>query len=111
MLIEDLNAEPSETSVTGFCKIYNLTNSIKKNDLMVSERSECFQDFMFTEIALSDFHKMTVNGNKNVLLLNKCFLQFTTFNLKSFSKSFHQQNVPLKTPQKLMNITLEKYAA
>ena len=78
---------------------------------MVSERPKCFQGFMFIEIALSDFHKMSFNGNKNVLLLHKCFLQFNTFSLKSLSKSSHQQNVPLKTPQKLMNITLEKYAA
>lgn len=35
MLIVDLNVEPDETSVTGFCKIYNLTNLIKKNVAMI----------------------------------------------------------------------------
>ena len=56
MLIGDINAEPTEATVSDFCKIYNLKHLIKdktcfKNptkptciDLIVTNKPKCFQD-------------------------------------------------------------------
>ena len=64
MLIGDVNAEPTEATVSNFCEIYNLKLLIKdktcfKNpikptriiDLMITNRPKCFQDSVVIETA------------------------------------------------------------
>ena len=76
MLISDLNAKQAEGTISDFCKIYNLKHLIKdktcfKNpikptciDLIVTNRSKCFQDSMVIDTGLSDFHKMSATFMK-----------------------------------------------
>ena len=71
MLIGDLNAEPTEATVSNFCEIYNLKHLIKdktcfKNptkptciNLIARHKPKCFQDTVVIETGLSDFHKMS----------------------------------------------------
>ena len=76
LLIGDLNAETTETTVSDFCETYNLKHLIKvktcfKNptkptciDLIATNRPKCFQDTMVLEIGLSDFHKISATDIK-----------------------------------------------
>ena len=71
MLIDDLNAETTETTVFDFCKTCNLKHLIKvkrcfKNttkptciDLIATNRPKCFQDTIVIKIGLSDFHEIS----------------------------------------------------
>ena len=64
--------EPTDTTLSNFCKIYNMENLIKdkicfKNpnkpsciDLNITNRPENFQISMVIETGLSDFHKMCI---------------------------------------------------
>ena len=70
LLLGDFNAEPTTTTVSDFCEIYNLKNIIKdktcfKNpspstctDLMITNQPRSFKHSAVIEIGLSDFHKM-----------------------------------------------------
>ena len=85
MLVGDLNAEPAEATVSGFCEIYNLKHLSKdktcfKNptkptciDLIVTNKPKCFQNYMVIETGLSDFHKMSATVMK-MYILNKSLL-------------------------------------
>ena len=76
ILLGDLNAEPSEQTVSDFCQIYDCNNIIKENtcfknpenpsciDLIITNRPKCFQDSMAIETGLSDFHKMVLTVMK-----------------------------------------------
>ena len=74
MLIDDLNAEPTEAAVSDFCKICNLKKHLIKDktcfenpikptwiDLIVTNRPKYFQ---VTVLGLSDFHKMSATFMK-----------------------------------------------
>ena len=68
----DFNTEPTDTTLSNFCEIYNLKNPIKdktcfKNpdkttciDLIITNRPKSFQNSMVIETGLSDFHKMCI---------------------------------------------------
>ena len=72
ILFGDLNSEPTVSAVSDFCQIYGCKYLIKdktcfKNlenlsciDLMITNRPKCTQNSVTLEIALSDFHKMTL---------------------------------------------------
>ena len=76
MFIGDLNAEPTEATVSDFYEIYNLKHLIKdktcfKNptkptciDLIITNRPKCFQDSVVIETGLSDSHKMSATVTK-----------------------------------------------
>ena len=76
ILIGDLNAEPTETTVFDFCEIYSLKPLMKnktcfKNptkrtciDLIITSRRKCFQDTMVIERGLPDFQKMSATVMK-----------------------------------------------
>ena len=76
LLLGDFNAEPTTTTVSDFCEIYNLKNIIKdktcfKNpsastciDLMITNRTRPFKHSMVVKTGLSDFHKMCVTVMK-----------------------------------------------
>ena len=124
MLIGDLNAEPTEAAVSGFCEIYNLKHLIKdktcfKNpakpsciDLIVINRPKCFQDTVVFETGLTDFHKMSVIVIKMYYAKQKPsivhYRKFKNFCNDSFikhtelllSKLCDQQNVPFKIATK-----------
>ena len=73
----DYNAEITETNMSPFCEIYNLTNIIKqptcfKNpsnpsciDLFLTNNANCFQKFSVFETGLSYFHKLIVTVMKS----------------------------------------------
>ena len=120
MLIGDLNAEPTKAAVSDFCKIYNLKHLIKdktcfKNptkptciDLIVTNRSTCFQETVVFKTGLSDFHKMSVTVIKMYYAKQKPSIvhypKFKNFCNDSFikhaelllSKLCDQQIVPFK---------------
>ena len=134
MLIGDLNAEPTEATVSDFCEIYNLKHLIKdktcfKNptkptciDLIITNRPKCFQDSVVIETGLSDFHKMSATVMKMYYTKQKPsivrYRKFKNFCNDSFikdielllSKLCHQQNVPFKILKESVNITLDKHA-
>ena len=134
ILIGDPNAEPAEANVSDFCEIYNLKYLIKdktcfKNptkptciDLIVTHRPKCFQDSMFIETGLSDFHKMSATVMKMYHTKQKPsivhYRNFKNFCNDSFikdielllSKLFNQQNIPFKILKEPVNITLDKHA-
>ena len=72
LLVGDFNSEICETTLHYFCQTYNLTNLVTeatcfKNvsnpsliDLMLTNKSKCFQHSLNIESGLSDHHKMTV---------------------------------------------------
>ena len=76
LLLGDFNSEMSEEDMKNFCETYNLTNLIKEPtcfksvenssciDVMLTNRSICFENSMTIETGLSDFHKMTVTVMK-----------------------------------------------
>ena len=134
MLIGDLNAEPTEATICDFCEIYNIKHLIKdkkcfKNstkpiciDLIVRNRSSCFQDTVFVETGLSDIHKMSVKVTKMYYTKQKPsiahYRKLKNFCNNSFikdielllSKLCNQQNVPFKILKESVNITLGKNA-
>ena len=71
LLFGNFNAEPTTTTISDFCEIYNFKNIIKdkgcfKNpsaptlDLMITNRPRSFKHSMVVETGLSDFHKVCV---------------------------------------------------
>ena len=71
ILLGNHNSEPTEQAVRDFCQIYECKNLIKDNtcfknrekpsciDLIITNRTKCFQNSVTLETGLSDFHKMT----------------------------------------------------
>ena len=134
MLIGDLNAEPSEATVSDFCEIYNLKQLIKdktcfKNptkptciDLIITNRPKCFQDSLVIETGLSYFHKMSATvmkmyytKQKPSIVRYRKFKNFCNdFFIKDIelllSKFFNQQHVSFKILKESVNITLDKHA-
>ena len=134
MLIGDLNAEPTEATVSDFCEIYNLKHLIKdktcfKNpikptciDLIITNRPKCFQDSVVIETGLSDFHKMSATFMQMYYTKQKPSIvryhKFKNFCNDSFvkdielllSKLCNQQNVLFKILKESVNITLDKHA-
>ena len=72
ILIGDINAEESDTTIKDFCDIYSFKNLIKDAtcfkipdkpkciDPMLTSRNRSFQNSCVNDTGLSDFHKMTV---------------------------------------------------
>ena len=134
MLIGDLNAEPTEATVSNFCEIYKLKHLIKdktcfKNptkptciDLLITNMPKCFQDSVVIETGLSDFHKMSATVMKMYYTKQKSsivhYRKFKNFCNNSFikdielllSKLCNQQHVLLKIIKESVNITLDKQA-
>ena len=134
MLIGDLNAKPTEATVSDFCEIYDLKHLIKDKtcfrsptkptcvDLIITNRPKCFQDSVVTETSLSDFHKMSATVMKMYYTKQKPsivgYRKFKNFWNDSFikdielllSKSCNQQNVTFKILKESVNITLDKHA-
>ena len=71
MVLEDFNAETSNTTISEICATYNLKNLIKEPkcskslenptciDIILTNRPKCFQKSNVFETGLSDFHKLT----------------------------------------------------
>ena len=71
MVLEDFNAETSNTTISEICATYNLKNLIKEPtcskslenptcvDIILTNRPQCFQKSNVFETGLSDFHKLT----------------------------------------------------
>ena len=134
LLLGDFNAEPTTTTVSDFCEIYNLKNIIKdktcfKNpsaptciDLMITNRPRSFQHSMVVETGLSDFHKMCVtvmktyyNKQKPSIVKYRKFKNFSNDaflkDLKSLLSKFdNEKNVPISSLKETVNRTLEKHA-
>ena len=76
ILIGDFNSEMSEEAMNSFCSIYNLKSLVHdytcfKNidnpsciDLILTNKSLCFQNTSVIDNGLSDFHKLTLNTMK-----------------------------------------------
>ena len=76
LLLGDFNSEMNEEHMKNFCETYNLTNLITDPtcfksvenpsciDVMLTNRSTCFENSMVIETGLSDCHKMTVTVMK-----------------------------------------------
>ena len=76
LLLGDFNSEICEEHMQDFCETYNLTNLIRDPtcfkslenpsciDVMLTNRSACFENSMTIETGLSDCHKMTVTVMK-----------------------------------------------
>ena len=76
LLLGDFNSEMSEQDMKDFCETYNLTNLITDPtcfksvenpsciDVMLTNRSLCFESSKTVETGLSDCHKMTVTVMK-----------------------------------------------
>ena len=76
LLLGDFNSEMSEQDMKDFCETYNLTNLITDPtcfksienpsciDVMLTNRSLCFESSRTVETGLSDCHKMTVTVMK-----------------------------------------------
>ena len=76
LLLGDFNSEMDEDDMKNFCETYNLTNLITDPtcfksvenpsciDVMLTNRSLCFENSMTIETGLSDCHKMTVTVMK-----------------------------------------------
>ena len=89
ILMGDFNAEPADTVVSDSCKIYNLKNIIREKtcfknpnnpsciDLIITNRPKSFQNSMFIETGLPDFHKMCIRSWK-CIIVSKNILLFIT---------------------------------
>ena len=76
LLLGDFNSEMCEEHMQDFCETYNLTNLIRDPtcfkslenpsciDVILTNRSACFENSMTIETGLSDCHKMTVTVMK-----------------------------------------------
>ena len=76
LLLGDFNSEMSEESMKNFCETYNLSNLITDPtcyksidnpsciDVMLTNRSPCFENSTVIETGLSDCHKMTITVMK-----------------------------------------------
>ena len=76
LLLGDFNSEMSEENMKDFCETYNLTNLItdptcfksldnpSRIDVMLTNRSGCFENSTTLETGLSDCHKMAVTVMK-----------------------------------------------
>ena len=132
MLTVDLNAEPTEATVSDFSEIYNLKHLVKdktcfKNPakptcigVIVTNRPKCFQDTVLFETGWSDFHKMCVTVMKMYYAKRKPsivhYRKFKNFCSDSFikdtelllSKVCDQQIVPFKILKQSVNVTLSQ---
>ena len=71
IIIGDLNSKKAESAVRDFCQIYDCKNQIKDNtcfknpqkpsfiDLIITNRSKCFQNSVTLETGCQIYHKMT----------------------------------------------------
>ena len=64
ILIGDINAEESDTTIKDFCDIYSFKNLIKDATCFkIPDKPKCrnrsFQNSCVNDTGLSDFHKMT----------------------------------------------------
>ena len=76
LLLGDFNSEMREEDMMTFCETYSLTNLITEPtcfksvenpsciDVMLTNRSQCFEDSKTIQTGLSDCHKMTVTVMK-----------------------------------------------
>ena len=120
IVMGDFNTEPTDTAPSNFCETYNLENAIKdktcfKNtkkpsciDLIITGRPKIFQNSMFVETGLSDFHKMCVAVMKMYYSKQKLsisyYRKFKDFNNDDFikdlktllSKSFNEEAIPFQ---------------
>ena len=83
ILIGDYNSEMEEETIKDFCEIYNLKNLIKKPtcfksvenptsiDLILTNKSNRFENSMAIEKGLSDHQKMIITVLKNSFYQNK----------------------------------------
>ena len=124
LLLGDFNAEPTTTTVSDFCEIYNLKNIIKdktcfKNptwiDLTITNRPRSFKHSM----VVKDFHKMYVtvlktcyNKQKRSIVKYRKFKKFSNDaflkDLKILSKFDNEKHVPISSLKETINRTLEK---
>ena len=134
LLLCDFNEEPTTTTVSDFCEIYNLKNIIKDKtclkdpsvpaciDLMTTNRSRSLKHSMVVETGLSDFHTvcitvMKTHYNKQKQSIVK-YCKFKNFpndaflkDLKSlFSKFDNEKNVPFSSLEETVNKTLKQHA-
>ena len=134
VLMGDFNAEPTDTTLSDFCEIYNLKNVIKdktcfKNpnkpsciDLVITNRPKGFQNSMVIGTGLSDFHKMCITVMKMYYSKQKPtiihYRKFKDFNNNAFikdlqallCKTFNEETIPFEALRKSVNVTLEKHA-
>ena len=135
ILLGDFNTEPTDTTLSNFCEIYDLKNLIKdktcfKNpnkpsciDLIITNRPKSFQNSMVIETGLSDFHKMCItvmkmyHSNQKPSIIH--YRKFKDFNNDAFikdlktllSKSFNEETIPFQALRESVNATLEKHTA
>ena len=97
-------SEPTKSAVIGFCHIYGCKNLIKdstcfKNseklsciDLIITNRSKCFQSSVTIEAGFSDFHKTTLTVMKVFYKKQKPTI-ITYCNYKNFSNNVFMADV------------------
>ena len=127
LLLGDFNAEPTTTTVSDFCEIYNLKNIIKdktcfKNptwiDLMITNRPRSFKHSMVAKY----FHKIYVTVMKTCYNIQKrSIVKYSKFkkfsndaflkDLKILSKLDNEKHVPVSSLKETTNRTLEKQAS
>ena len=134
ILMGDFNAEPAGTIISDFCEIYNLKNIIMEKtcfknpnnpnriDLIISNRSKSFQNYMVIETGLSDFPKMSITVMKMYYSKQKPtiihYRKLKDFQNDSFikdlqtvlTKSFNEEAIPFQALRESVNVTLEKHA-
>ena len=98
----DFNSEVGETDTSVFCDTYNLQNVINTHtcfksannptsiDLILTNKSECFQNLVAIETGLSDHHKLIatvlkthLNKLKPTIIKYRKFKTMDEFNFKS----------------------------
>ena len=127
LLLRDFNGEPTSTTVSDFCEIYNTKHNLLPSvptciDLMIANQPRSFKDSMVVKTGLSNFHKMRVTvmktyynkqkpsivkyrKSKNVT--NDAFFK----DLKGLLSKFdNEKNIPLSLLKETVNKTLEKHA-
>ena len=75
LIIGDFNCEIHEESMSNICQIYDIKNLINEPtcykwnpgnpsciDLIMTNKTKCFQNSITFETALSDFHKITTSS-------------------------------------------------
>ena len=110
LLLGDFNSEMTEEDMKNFCESYNLTNLITDPtcfksvenpsciDVMLTNRSLCFENSMTVETGLSDCHKMTVTVMKKYYKK----LEPITINYRDY-KSFDGENFRTDLKTRLAN--------
>ena len=110
ILLDDLNSEPTESTVRDFCQIYECKNLIKDNtcfknpekpsciNLIITNKPKCFQNSVTLETGLSDFHKMTLTVMKVFYKKQKPTI-ITYRNYKYFSNEVFMADVQNRISQ------------